>query len=52
MGKEKFKLVFPNDILSLKCSINNSVINYYYKTTLSLSESKKLNSEYEVLIEK
>ena len=52
MGKEKFKLVFPNDILSLKCSINNSVINYYYKITLSLSESKKLNSEYEVLIEK
>lgn len=52
IGKEKFKLVFPNDILSLKCSINNSVINYYYKITLSLSESKELKSEYEVLIEK
>ena len=49
----KFKLIFPYNIISIKCVNNYSpFIEYYYNLKFSIDDSKKLNLKFEVLSNK
>jgi hypothetical protein len=53
ISNSNFKLIFPNDIISIKCVNNYSpFIEYYYNLKFSINDSKKLNLKFEVLFNK